>query len=73
MFDPKAHILNHSSLMSVKLPQKPPSYLAAFTFPSTLAKIRHPLHVTSLKTLTLSQKRSISFLPSKVYFILFIS
>lgn len=57
MYDSKTHILNDSSLMSVKLPPQPPSYLITFTFSSTLAKICHPLHVTSLKSLlTVSQK-----------------
>lgn len=57
MYDSKTHILNDSSLMSVKLPPQPPSYLITFTFSSTLAKICHPLHVTSLKSLLkVSQK-----------------
>lgn len=55
--DSKAHILNHSSLMSVKHHKKSPSYLSAFMFSSTLAKICHPLYMTSLETLTFSKKK----------------
>ena len=37
--DSKVYILNHSSLMSVKLPKKPPSYRAAFNFSFYSGKI----------------------------------